>query len=114
MWERLINFYPLPRGAHALGQINILHKKAPALKISAGAFGNALGGNRTPILRTGILRAIRCTTRASCTTSVRYPIIIQKPVKCNRFSGTEFGFQEDKDYRLIGNRNLFRYWPYSD
>ncbi len=26
----------------------------------------ALGGNRTPILRTGILRAIRCTTRAIC------------------------------------------------
>lgn len=26
-------------------------------------FHYALGGNRTPILRTGILRAIRCTTR---------------------------------------------------
>lgn len=26
----------------------------------------ALGGNRTPILRTGISRAIRCTTRALC------------------------------------------------
>ncbi len=25
---------------------------------------DALGGNRTPISRTGILRAIRCTTRA--------------------------------------------------
>jgi hypothetical protein len=25
---------------------------------------DALGGNRTPILRTGILRAIRCTTSA--------------------------------------------------
>ena len=30
---------------------------------SQAIFG-ALGGNRTPILRTGILRAIRCTTRA--------------------------------------------------
>lgn len=29
-------------------------------------FHYALGGNRTPILRTGILRAIRCTTRAIC------------------------------------------------
>lgn len=39
-------------------------EKTPTLIIEQEFFISALGGNRTPILRTGILRAIRCTTRA--------------------------------------------------
>ncbi len=42
-------------------------------------FYYALGGNRTPILRTGILRAIRCTTRAKCLSTLQnYSGIYQK------------------------------------
>ena len=38
--------------------------KTPCLQ-ETGGLCYALGGNRTPILRTGILRAIRCTTSAN-------------------------------------------------
>ena len=55
----------LQKGALFMVQDKCIYQKAPTLRMRrSSVLFDALGGNRTPILRTGILRAIRCTTSA--------------------------------------------------